>query len=70
MAWNKKIHIGGIFCDLTKASDCVNRDVLIDKIKHYGIQELTLNWFKSDPSNRRQRTKLSFNKDQIYYSTL
>jgi hypothetical protein len=33
MAWNKKIHIGGIFCDLTKASDCVNHDVLIDKIK-------------------------------------
>jgi len=65
MVWNKKIHIGGIL-----ASDCGNHYVLIDKVKHYGIQESTLNWFKSYPSNRRQRTKLSFNKDLIYYSTL
>jgi len=45
MAWNKKIHIGGIFCDLTKAFDCVIPDVLIAKRKHFGIQESTLNWF-------------------------
>jgi hypothetical protein len=69
MAWNKKIHIGGIFCDLTKAFDCVNPDVLIAKRKHYGIQESSLNWFKSYLANRRQRTKLSINKGQIYYST-
>jgi len=69
MAWNKKIHIGGIFCDLTNAFDCVNHDVLTAKLEHYGIQESTLNWFKYYLSNRRQRTKLSINKDQIYYST-
>jgi len=68
MAWNKKFHIG-IFCDPTKAFDCVNHDVLTAKFEHYGIQESTLNWFKSYLSNRRQRTKLSINKDQMYYST-
>jgi len=47
MAWNKKINIGGIFCDLTKAFDGVNHDVLIAKLKYCGIQESTLNWFKS-----------------------
>jgi len=70
MAWSKKIHIVEIFCDLNKASDCVNHDVLIDKIKHYEIQESTLNWFKPYLSNRRQRKKQSFNKHQIYYSAL
>ena len=45
MAWNKKIRIGGIFCDLTKAFDYVNHDVLTAKLEHYGIQESTLNWF-------------------------
>jgi hypothetical protein len=47
MAWTKKIQIGGIFCDLTKAFDCVNQDGLIAKLKYNGIQESTLNWFKS-----------------------
>ena len=53
MAWNKKIHIGGIFCDLTKAFDCVSPDVLTKKLEHYGIQDSTLNGFKSYLSNRR-----------------
>jgi hypothetical protein len=43
MAWNKNIHIGGIFCDLTKAFDCVNHDVLTAELEHYGIQESTKN---------------------------
>jgi hypothetical protein len=66
MAGNKKIHIGGIFCDLTKAFVCVNHDVLTAKLEHYWVQESTLNWFKSYLSNSRQRTKLSVNKDGIY----
>ena len=69
MAWNKKIHIGRIFCDLIKAFDFVNHDVLIAKLEHYGIWESTLNWFKSYLSNWRQRTKLSINKGQIHYTT-
>ena len=68
MAWNTKSHVGGVFCDLYKAFDCVNH-TLLNKLKHYGVQESTLNWFTSFLSNRKQRTKLSINDDEIYYST-
>ena len=69
MAWNAKSHVGGVFCDLTEAFDCVNHDTLLNKLKHYGVQDLTLNWFTCLLSNKKQRTKLSINDDQIYYST-
>jgi len=69
MTWNKKIHIGRIFCDLTKASDCVNHDILIAKLEHYRIQDVTLNWFKSYLIDRKQRIKINVNENQTHYST-
>ena len=69
MSWNKKIHVGGIFCDLSKTFDCVNHSIFLHKLKHYGIQKSTLNWFISYLSDRRQRGKLGTNENQTYYST-
>jgi hypothetical protein len=36
-ALNNKQAVGGIFCDLTKAFDCVDYGILIPKIEKYGI---------------------------------
>jgi hypothetical protein len=55
---NQKIHVGGIFCDLAKAFDCVNHEMLLAKLHFCGIQEVTADWFRSYLTNRRQRVEI------------
>ena len=46
------------FCDLTKAFDTVNHDILISKLKYYGIIGRTGELIKSYLSNRYQRVTI------------
>ena len=43
-----------IFLALSKAFDMLHHDILINKLKHYGINGTPLPWFKSYLTNRIQ----------------
>jgi len=55
---NQKLHVGGIFCDISKAFDCVNHEILLTKLHFYGIQEITIDWFKLYLTNRQQKGEI------------
>jgi len=55
---NNKLLVEGIFCDLEKAFDCVNHDVLLSKLKFYGIGDEDLTLYQSYLDNRYCRTAI------------
>lgn len=55
---NKKYPVG-IFCDLSKAFDCVPHEKLLDKLWNLGFRGNTHNWLKSYLSHRSQYVELS-----------
>jgi hypothetical protein len=56
---NQRQQVEGIFCDLTKAFDCVNHTILLNKLHYYGIRRKCHCWFKSYLENRKQRICIS-----------
>ena len=47
------LHAGMILINLQKASDTVNHNTLLKKMKFMGFSEKTTKWFKSYLSNRK-----------------
>ena len=67
MSLNNKLLVGGVFCDLQRAFDCVDHDLLLSKMHWYGITGKGYNLIQSYLKNRYQRVIIA-NKSRQYYS--
>ena len=52
-SFEKNEYVLGVFIDLKKAFDTVNHEILLHKLKLYGINGTCLDWFKSYLGNRK-----------------
>ena len=54
LALDRKEIAAGVFIDLSKAFDTVNHNILFDKLQHYEVRGLALDWVKSYFHQRSQ----------------
>ena len=57
-AMNNKLLVEGFFCDVEKAFDCVNHDILLSKLKFYGISGKDFQLYQSYLGNRYCRAAI------------
>ena len=64
---NKQL-VNGIFCDLSKAVDYVNYDILLTKLEFYGVKNHAYKLITSYLKNRYQRVLTRTTGSTTYYS--
>ena len=52
----------GIYLDFSKAFDTVNHEIVLQKLSMYGIQDISLEWFRDYLTNRSQYVTYNFKK--------
>ena len=58
-AVNDNQMVGGIFCDLKKAFDCVNHRIILNKLHFFGIDGKFMRLIESYLTNRYQKVTLN-----------
>ena len=58
-AISKKYHNISVFIDLKKAFDTIDFDVLLAKLRHYGFDDISIDWFRSYLTGRLQITEIN-----------
>ena len=58
-AMNENHKVGGIFCDIRKAFDCVNHTIILDKLEVYGIKGKSKKLLKSYLTGRYQKVMIA-----------
>jgi hypothetical protein len=61
------MHVVRIFCDVAKAFDCVNHEILLTKLHFYGIQGTAAKWFRSYLTDRKQKVELKSPKNNLNF---
>lgn len=62
---NSNLHTIALFCDLRKAFDTCDHEILLNKLYNLGINELTLTWFKNYLTNRHQYVEIDGQCSQL-----
>ncbi|PCI92573.1 MAG: hypothetical protein COB15_17455, partial [Flavobacteriales bacterium] len=58
-AWEAGQDVIGVFCDLSKAFDCVDHNILKNKLKFYGVTGAALDVLSSYLDNRTQKVEIN-----------
>jgi hypothetical protein len=65
---NNRPIVGGVFCDIRKVFNCVDHEILMSKMKFYGLTGKTYHLIKSYLSDRHQRVIIDNSMLTKYYS--
>lgn len=63
----KKEHVICVFMDLSKAFDTLDHKILLYKLRYFGINGTTFNWFESYISERQQYTCINAIRSKTRY---
>ena len=63
---NKSCKTGSVLLDISKAFDCVDHEILLHKLQHYGIRGKVCKWLESFLTNRTHYVEINGIRSDSY----